>query len=124
MENYKGVNYLRQKLQRHSRRIRLRYSYYDMKKEDYTVGITIPISLRAQFKSVLGWCTKSVDNVADRLVFREFSNDNFEINEIFSMNNPDVFFDSAILSALIASCCFVYISSDYRINNAFCKHLF
>lgn len=112
MENYKGVNYLRQKLQRHSRRIRLRYSYYDMKKEDFTVGITIPISLRAQFKSVLGWCTKSVDNVADRLVFREFANDNFNINEIFSMNNPDVFFDSAILSALIASCCFVYISSD------------
>lgn len=28
------------------------------------------------------------------------------------MNNPDIFFDSAILSALITSCCFVYISKD------------
>ena len=28
------------------------------------------------------------------------------------MNNPDVFFDSAILSALIGSCCFVYISKE------------
>ena len=42
--------------------------------------------------------------------FREFANDEFGANEIFAQNNPDVFFDSAILSALIGSCCFVYIS--------------
>lgn len=34
------------------------------------------------------------------------------IGEIFLMNNPDTFFDSAVLSALISSCCFVYISVD------------
>lgn len=28
------------------------------------------------------------------------------------MNNPDIFFDSAIISALISSCCFIYISLD------------
>lgn len=28
------------------------------------------------------------------------------------MNNPDILFDSAILSALISSCCFIYISPD------------
>ncbi|CAM4226378.1 phage portal protein [Erysipelothrix aquatica] len=112
MENYRGIDYLRIKLNKHSRRIRLRYKQYDMKKVDISPGITIPIALRAQYNSVLGWCTKSVDNLADRLIFREFSNDNFKINEIFSMNNPDVFFDSAVLSALIASCCFVYISDD------------
>ncbi|CMV06390.1 gp34 [Streptococcus pneumoniae] len=44
------------------------------------------------------------------MVFREFANDEFGANEIFAQNNPDVFFDSAILSALIGSCCFVYIS--------------
>lgn len=81
-----------------------------MKYQDPPVGITIPPEIRSQFKAVLGWCAKAVDSLADRLVFREFANDNFEINEIFQMNNPDVFFDSAVLSALIASCCFVYIS--------------
>ncbi|MDY4129528.1 hypothetical protein [Peptostreptococcus porci] len=45
-------------------------------------------------------------------MFKEFSNDNFELNEIFNLNNPDVFFDSTILSALIGSCCFVYVSKD------------
>lgn len=53
-----------------------------------------------------------MDSLADRLVFREFVNDDFEVNEIFESNNPDVFFDSAILSALIASCSFIYISKD------------
>jgi hypothetical protein len=50
--------------------------------------------------------------MADRLVFREFEDDTFDLNSIFRMNNPDMLFDSAILSACIASCCFVYISPD------------
>ena len=62
--------------------------------------------------SALGWCAKAVDSLADRLVFREFKNDNFGINEIFRMNNPDILFDSAVLSAMISSCCFIYISKD------------
>jgi hypothetical protein len=81
-----------------------------MKYQDADVGITIPPEIRNKYKAVLGWCAKGVDSLADRLVFREFENDNFEINEIFNMNNPDVFFDSVVLSSLIASCSFVYIS--------------
>jgi len=46
------------------------------------------------------------------LVFREFVDDNFNINQIYAMNNPDVLFSSAILGALISSCDFIYISPD------------
>ena len=106
----KDIEYLRKKLNKHERRVNLRYKQYDMKYQDADVGITIPSEMRSRYKAVLGWCSKGVDSLADRLVFREFENDNFEINEIFYMNNPDTFFDSAALSALIASCCFVYIS--------------
>lgn len=106
----KGLEYLRKKLNKHEKRVNLRYKQYDMKYQDFDVGITIPPEIRHRYKAVLGWCAKGVDSLADRLVFREFENDNFEINEIFNMNNPDTFFDSAVLSALIASCCFVYIS--------------
>jgi hypothetical protein len=109
-EKLKGIEYLRKKLNKHERRVNLRYKQYDMKYQDPEVGFTIPPDIRQRYKAVLGWCAKGVDTLADRLVFREFENDNFEINEIFNQNNPDVFFDSAILSALIASCCFVYIS--------------
>ena len=60
----------------------------------------------------LGWCGKAVDSLADRLVFNSFDNDNFDLLQVFSMNNPDVLFDNAVLSALISSCCYIYISPD------------
>lgn len=107
---YKGIDYLRRKLAIKQIRVKLRYDQYAMKHYDYSLGITIPTAIREQYKSVLGWCTKAVDSLADRLIFRGFANDNFEVNEIFQANNPDIFFDSAVLSSLIASCCFVYIS--------------
>ena len=47
--------------------------------------------------------------MADRLVFREFADDDFNMNEIYRMNNADVLFPSAVLGALISSCDFIYI---------------
>lgn len=106
----KGIGYLRNKLNSHRNRVNMRYKQYAMQYIDANVGVTIPPDVRARFRAVLGWTAKGVDSLADRLVFREFINDDFEVNEIFQANNPDVLFDSAVLSALIASCSFVYIS--------------
>ena len=111
MSEYKGITYLRNKLTIKQTRVCKRYEYYEMKHIAKDLRISTPDGLE-WFRSCLGWCGKAVDSLADRLVFREFSEDNFEINEIFKMNNPDTLFDSAILSALISSCCFIYISSD------------
>lgn len=107
----KGPDYMRRKLADKRSRVLLRYKYYEMKNQTRDFGISTPPSLRA-WNSTIGWCGKAVDSLADRLVFREFRNDLFEVNEIFRMNNPDIFTDSAILSALISSCCFVYIVPD------------
>lgn len=106
----KGMEYLQNKLVSHQNKVNMRYKQYSMKYYDQDVSVTIPKQIRGRYRSVLGWCAKGVDSLADRLVFREFTNDDFQVNEIFNANNPDVFFDSAILSALIASCSFVYIS--------------
>ena len=89
----KGIEYLRKKLEKHKVRVDLRYSEYDMKRKDNSIGITIPPQIRKRYQSVLGWAAKGVDSLADRLVFREFANDNFEVTEIFDQNNPDIFFD-------------------------------
>lgn len=108
----KGLAYLQQKLALKRSRVNLRYEFYEMKYKRLDRGLTIPTELRYQYQATLGWCAKAVDSLADRLVFRTFGNDNFDLAEIFNQNNPDVFFDSAILSALISACCFVYISPD------------
>lgn len=110
--DYKGLDHLKAKLNKHRPRVQKRYRYYDMHQQDAMRSVVIPASVQQQYRSTLGWCAKAVDALADRLVFREFENDNFEINSIFQMNSADVFFDNAILSALIASCCFVYVSLD------------
>lgn len=105
-----GLDYLRGKLDKHALRVNLRYKQYDEKYQDRDIEIVIPKEIKDKYRAVMGWSTKSVDALADRLVFKGFANDNFNIGEIFNLNNPDIFFDSAILSALIGSCCFVYIS--------------
>ena len=106
-----GIDYLRDKLATKQTRIRTRYSYYEMKHLAEDFRISTPPQLRS-WMNCLGWCSKAVDSMADRLVFREFTEDNFNINEIFAMNNPDILFSSAIQGALISSCDFIYISPD------------
>ena len=107
----KGIGYLRSKLARKKGRILPRYRYYEMKFHVRDFGISTPPDLM-YFNSMLGWCAKAVDALADRLIFREFRNDTFDMNGVFNRNNPDVLFDSAVLSAMITSCCFLYISAD------------
>ena len=111
MENLAGIEALRNRLNQRKIRVDTRYRYYEMKNKIKELDISTPPKLKG-VQTVLGWCGKAVDSMADRLMFREFAEDNFSINEIFQMNNPDTFFDSAILSALIGSCSFVYISKD------------
>ena len=111
MPEYRGIAYLREKLNIKRNRVNLRYKYYEMKNLQIDFNIVTPEAFR-QMNETLGWCAKAVDALADRISFREFRNDNFDINNIYQMNNADVLFDSAVLSAMISSCCFIYISPD------------
>lgn len=107
----KGREYLRNYLALKRSRVLLRYKYYDMKNGIKYFRTLIPAEFMWMAET-LGWCGTAVDSLADRLSFREFKNDNFDLNSIFSMNSADILPDSAMLSALIGSCCFVYISED------------
>lgn len=111
MAELKGIDYFRALLLSKRDRVLTRYKYYDMKNHVLDFGISTPPSMK-WLNTTMGWCGKAVDSLADRLQFKEFRNDNFNLMEIYQMNNPDLFFDSAIVSALIASCSFVYVSED------------
>lgn len=111
MASYKGIAYMRRTLNHKRERVLLRYKYYEMKQFTKMLNMS-DIKEINWLNHTLGWCGKAVDSMADRLVFSGFEQDNFDLTEIFQMNNPDVLYDSAILSACISSCCFVYISPD------------
>lgn len=106
-----GMEKLKNKLAAKATGVSRRYRYYDMHIVLKEVNRDLPPEF-AWMKSVLGWCGKAVDSLADRLVFREFENDVFDMMQIFQQNNMDIIIDSAILAALIGSCSFVYIAAD------------
>ena len=110
--DYKGLEYLRKKLKHHKTRVDLKYAHYDQKYTAIDPGVVVPARVKAMYLATPGWCAKAVDALADRLVFRGFENDYFGLNDIYNQNNADILYDSAILSALISSCCFIYITAD------------
>lgn len=113
MAEYRGINYLRNKLEQKRRRVLKRYEYYEMKNVVRDMNISTPPQMM-WIKETLGWCGKAVDSLADRLQFREFQNDTFDFMEIYEQNNADILFDSAVLSAMISSCSFIYISTGEK----------
>ena len=113
MTEYKGVTYLQRKLNDKRGRVLLRYNYYEQKAIANDLGISTPKGLE-WLASINGWCTKAVDNLADRLQFDGFEYDDFDFSSMFEQNNPDIFFDDAILSALISSCSFVLVTKGEK----------
>ena len=109
--NYYGITYLQNRLNAKRIRVLSRYVFYEMKNITFDFGISSPPELK-YWNSVIGWCAKAVDSLADRLDFYGFRDDVFDLGGIYDMNNRDVLFDSAILGALISSCDFIYISED------------
>lgn len=109
--DYKGIGYLKSKLSLKRTRVLTRYRYYEMKNLTFDFGISTPPDLKF-WNSTAGWCARAVDALADRLDFYGFREDNFDLTQIYNLNNRDVLIESAILGALIASCSFIYITED------------
>lgn len=108
---YYGIPFLQARLTLKRFKTLQRYRYYEMKNHAQDFGISSPPELR-MWSSVIGWCAKGVDSLADRLDLSGFKDDVFDLEGIYDVNNRDVLIDAAILGALICSCSFIYISED------------
>ena len=108
---YYGIPYLKSKLNNKRLNVFKRYTFYEMKNLTFDFGISSPPELK-YWNSIVGWCARAVDSLADRLDFHGFRDDVFDLQGIYDLNNTDILFDSAILGALISSCDFIYVSED------------
>ncbi|MBQ5685284.1 MAG: phage portal protein [Clostridia bacterium] len=106
-----GPEYLKAQLTKKQQRVALRYRYYEQKVGVKDFGISTPPSLMNTEVRV-GWATKAVDALANRLNVRSISHDVFDVNALFEANNKDILFKSAFTSALISACSFIYIYDD------------
>lgn len=107
-----GKEYLKKKLNTVSSFVERRYDYYDKKNNADLRTIAIPVGLMQQYRTRLGWCSKAVDLLGNRLAINRFKNDNFNMQSIYMDNNSDILFSSAIKGALISACDFIYIYKD------------
>ena len=105
---YLGIDILQLKLAQKRIRVGTRYIFYEMKNHPLDFKISTPPGLE-HFNSVIGWCAKGVDALADRLDFARFDDDVFGLEEIYDQNNRDILLDAAFKGALIGACSFVYI---------------
>ena len=65
MTEYKGIEYLRNKLDNKRPRVLTRYSYYEMKNNVKDFSKMTPPSMN-WLSATLGWCGKAVDSISDR----------------------------------------------------------
>jgi len=104
-----SIEYLRSKLASKQNWIRTKYEYYEQRNQKMDPSPVVPAKEKALYNAKLGWCTKAVDDLANRLTIDSLENDNYGMWDIFKQNNMDILFDSAFRSALISACCFIYI---------------
>lgn len=109
MSENKGIEYLRSKLNARLPRVLTRYRYYDMKRTARDLSGVMPQQFN-WLRPVLGWCARAADSISDRIVFEGFSDDAMGLGEIYDLNSKDVLTDSAVSSAVVTSCSFIYVS--------------
>jgi hypothetical protein len=112
MPDLLGIDYLRKKLALKAVRVLTRYKYYEGKQGMTRDSIVMPDRLRGMYRSVTGWCSLAVDQLADRLDFQGFdeASDLYDVQAVFDLNNPDVLFPSLITESMIGACAFAHIS--------------
>lgn len=91
--------------------IQLKYRYYEAEQEVRDLGISMPVKL-LMLNSGLGWASKAVDVIADRLNFDAFENDRVGINALHEIADETEAVDQAKVDARIAGCSFIGIVDD------------
>jgi hypothetical protein len=111
INNANNNSALMNKLRLKQNRVNLKYRYYEQKFSPNIKSLSRITHLN-NLRLVLGWCTKAVDVLANRLIPTTWDNDNFNISNIYNMNNPDTLYRASVQSALISGCSFISITPD------------
>lgn len=96
-------------LQMKSRKAQNKYEYYNADNDIRDFGISTPVRMR-NHRPGIGWASRAVNTLSDRVTFDGFANDTFGINQIFEDMNAATVLGKAKHDAFIAGCAFVAIA--------------
>lgn len=109
----KIYSYLKNKLSEKREIVRKKYDYYEGKIQVRDLNLSTPANMQ-HFSNPVGWCKKSVDNIAHRLMFEGFDNEDGEFVSAFQDNNQGILTKAAIKGAIIGGCSFFYNRIDNK----------
>lgn len=98
-------------LAEHGTSVQDKYDYYNADNDVRDFGISIPKKM-VHSRPGVGWASRAVNTLADRVVFEGFAGDNFGINEYLSSIQGGNVINKAKHDAFIAGCAFVAIADD------------
>lgn len=106
-----AADYLLQQLAYKSRRARNKYEYYDADNDIRDFGISVPKKMMNS-KPGIGWASRAVNTLSDRLNFDGFAGDELGINDLFENIGASPVINAARHDSIIAGCAFIAIADD------------
>ncbi len=108
---YKLANKLIYSLTEKQVKVQNKYDYYNADNDTPDYGISTPLRMR-NLRPGIGWASRCVNTLGDRIVFEGFAKDTFGINDLLEQINGYSVLSKAKDDALIAGCAFVAVSDD------------
>lgn len=96
-------------LQSKSRKAKEKYEYYNADNDVRDFGISTPMKM-VHHRPGIGWASRAVNTLSDRVVFDGFANDKFGINQLFDEINAGNVIGKAKHDAFLGGCAFVAVS--------------
>ena len=106
---YRLANSLIYKLTQKQVKVQDKYDYYNADNDVPDFGIATPMRMR-NLRPGIGWASRAVNTLGDRVVFEGFAGDTFGINDLLEDINGFSVLDKSKDDALIAGCAFVAVS--------------
>jgi len=88
-----------------------KYDYYNADNDITDYGISTPMRMR-HLRPGIGWASRAVNTLADRVAFDGFANDTFGVNDYMDSIGGFSVLEKVKRDAFIAGCAFVAVSGD------------
>jgi len=99
-----------------------KYAYYDADHDTRDFGISTPRAM-IHHRPGIGWASRAVNTLSDRVVFDGFAKDTFGVNDYFTQINATSIISQGKHDTAIAGCAFIAVSNNSADDPAHPKSL-
>lgn len=98
-------------LGQHESRVQTKYEYYEADNDTHDFGISTPNRM-TNLRPGIGWASRAVNTLSDRVIFDGFAKDTFGINAYLSQINGFSVISQGKHDTFVAGCAFIAVSDD------------